>query len=118
MDEWSKAPFPVHDIHFLAGVRGAQHKKHFVAKCRCLPKGYKLIEPQKILPRLAAQKVLLRVFKNDVAIVLNKQGAIDPVRVAEGVLRQLRLRLVHAAYLADWCLCSQPTPTVTFSTPT
>ena len=28
MDPWHKTPFPLHDIHFLAGVRGAGNKGH------------------------------------------------------------------------------------------
>ncbi len=92
----------MYHIHFLAGVRGAQHKGHSVAKCLRFTKGYKLIGPEKILPRMAAQKEPLRAIKNDVvAIVPHKWLALDPVHLAEGVLRQPRLRLVHAAYPAD-----------------
>ena len=40
MDEWKKAPFPLHDIHFLAGVRGSENSGHATAKCLHFPKGY------------------------------------------------------------------------------
>lgn len=119
IDPWRKAPFPLHHIHFLAGVRAAQHKGHSVAKCRRSPKGYKLIGPEKILPRMAAQNVPLRAIRNDVvAIVPHKWLALDPVQLAEGVLRKTRLRLLHAAYPADRRFMLSAHSTVTFYAPT
>ena len=103
MDPWRKAPFPLHHIHFLAGVRAAQHKGHSVAKCRRSPKGYKLIGPERSSQEWPHRPCLfLRAIRDDVvAIVPHKWLALDPVHLAEGVLRQPRLRLVHAAYPAD-----------------
>ena len=36
-DSWKKAPYPLHDIHFLAGVRGSENNGHATAKCLHIP---------------------------------------------------------------------------------
>jgi protease YdgD len=102
MDPWRKTPFPLHDIHFLAGVRGAERKGHATAKCLHFPKNYEFVAPEKILPTMPAQKVPLSAFATDVvAMVLNEKLAVDPAPLADGVVAQPGLRLVHAAYPAD-----------------
>ena len=102
MNPWSKLPFPLHDIHFLNGVQGSENKGHATAKCLHFPKGYEFIVPEKILPTLPAQKVPLRAFATDmVAIVLNEKLTVAPVPLAEKIMPQPGLRLVHAAYPAD-----------------
>ena len=45
MDPWRKTPFPLHDIHFLAAVRGPANKGHSTAKCLHFPKDYEFIAP-------------------------------------------------------------------------
>jgi hypothetical protein len=50
MDPWAKAPYSLRSIHFLAGVRGARHKGHSVAKCLRFLQGYMFVPPEKILP--------------------------------------------------------------------
>jgi protease YdgD len=102
MDPWSKKPYPLHDIHFLAGVRRAQSKGHATAQCLHFPKNYQFVGPEKILPTLPAQKVPRHSFATDVVvIVLNTKLAVDPVSLAEGVIPEPRMRLVHVAYAAD-----------------
>jgi protease YdgD len=102
MDPWSKRPFALHDIHFLASVRGSENKAHSTAKCLHFPGGYEFVAPEKILPTMPAQKVSLRALVKDVvAIVLNEKLAVDPVPLAETTVVQPGLRLVHAAYPAD-----------------
>jgi protease YdgD len=101
MDPWRKAPWPLHDIHFLAGVRGPENKGQSTAKCLHFPRNYEFIPPEKILPTMPT-KVPLRAFFTDVvAIVLNDKLAVDPVPLAEGMTAESGLRLVHAAYPAD-----------------
>ena len=102
MDPWHKTPFPLHDIHFLAGVRGAGTKGHATARCLHFPKNYEFVAPKKILPTMPASKVPLRAFVTDVvAIVLDEKLAVDPAPLADSVVAQSGLRLVHAAYPAD-----------------
>jgi protease YdgD len=102
MDPWSKKPFPLHNIHFLAGVHGAEYKAHSTAKCLRFLRDYVFIPPEKYLPSLFVQKVRLEALLKDVAvIVLNDRLAVEPARVAEPVSLQPGLRLVHAAYPAD-----------------
>ena len=101
-EPWRKAPFPLHNIHFLAGVHGSENKGHAAAKCLHFPKGYEFVAPEKILPTMPAQKVPLRAFATDVvAIVLKEKIAVDPVPLAENIMLQPGLGLVHAAYPAD-----------------
>ena len=102
MNPWSKAPFPLHDIHFLAAVRGTENKGHSTAKCLHFPKGYEFVAPEQILPTTPSGKVPLRAFKSDVvAIVLNEKLPVEPVPLATGVMSHPGLPLVHAAYPAD-----------------
>lgn len=102
MDPWARQPFPSHNIHFLAGVRGPQNKGHATAKClRFLP-DYVFIPPQKILPSLFAQRVQSDALAKDVvAIVLSEGLPIAPAPIAKNLIPQPGLRLVHAAYPAD-----------------
>lgn len=102
MDPWSKKPYPSNNIHFLAGVRGAQHKGHATAKCLRFPKGYEFVASEKILPTMPAQKVPIRNFATDVVvIVLNENLAIQPASLDAGVEPAPGLRLVHLAFPAD-----------------
>ena len=102
MDPWRKAPFPLHDIHFLAGVRGAESKGHATPKCLHFLKNYEFVAPEKDSPTMPAQKVPLSAFATDVvAIVLNEKLAVDPAPLANGVVAHPGLPLVHAAYPAD-----------------
>ena len=51
---------------------------------------------------MPASKVPLRAFVTDVvAIVLDEKLAVDPAPLADSVVAQSGLRLVHAAYPAD-----------------
>ena len=44
VDPWRGKPFPLHDIHFLAGVRGGENKGHATAKCLRFPAAYRFQE--------------------------------------------------------------------------
>jgi protease YdgD len=84
IDAWKKAPYPLHDIHFLAGVRGSENKGHATAKCLHIPESYDSGDPT-----------------SDIAtIVLNQKLAIDPVPLAIAEPSS-DVALAHAAYAAD-----------------
>ncbi len=107
MDPWRKTPFPLHDIHFLAGVRGAERKGHATAKCLQFQKNYEFVAPEKILPTMLAQKVPLSAFATDVvAMVLNEKLAVDPAPLADGVVAQPGLRLVPRSITCRSAVCS------------
>jgi protease YdgD len=102
MNPWKKTPFLLRDIHFVAGVRGAEHKGHALAQCLRFPEGYEYVPPDKIRPTMPAQRAPMRAFLKDVvAIVLDQNLTVDPAPLAEGVAPQPRLHLVHAAYPRD-----------------
>jgi protease YdgD len=97
VDPWRKKPFPLHDIHFLAAARGNENKGHSTAKCLHFLKSYEFAAAE-----TGAQNVPLRAFSNDVAtIVLNEKLAVAPVGLADSVVANPGLQLVHAAYPAD-----------------
>jgi protease YdgD len=99
MNPWSKKPFPLDAIHFLAAVRGAESKGHSIAKCLHFPNGFEFIAPEKMFPARAVHEMPLRAFTKDVvAIVLDEKLAVDPVPLAEGIVASPTLSLVHAAY--------------------
>lgn len=98
MDQWKKVPHPLHQIHFLAGVRGSKHKGHATAKCLRFIEGYKYIPP----PRSRTASLPTEAFTKDVVIIeLSKKLTLDPAALAEGLELQSGLDLVHAAYSAD-----------------
>ena len=102
MDQWKKTPHLLRNIHFLAGVRGAEHKGHASAKCLHFLEDYEYVPPEKILPTMPAQKAPRRAFLKDVvAIVLDQSLTVDPAPLAEGVAPRPGLRLMHAAYAGD-----------------
>lgn len=102
MDPWKKSAFPLHDIHFLAGVRGEHNKGHSTAKCLRFLEGYELVAPKRILPTLPAQKIPISGFMKDVvAIVLTDRLSVNPASVETSVKPKPGLKLVHAAYPAD-----------------
>lgn len=95
MDPWSKKPYPLHDIHFLAAARANKNKGHSTAKCLHFPKGYDFAA-------IETGARPLQAFANDaVAIVLNEKLAVAPAALADGVVAGPELQLVHAAYPAD-----------------
>ena len=96
------APFPLRDIHFLAGVRGPDTKDHSTAKCLHFVTNYKIALPERFLPTPRISKAPLGAWARDiVTIVLQQELAVDPVPLAESVVPRARLELVHAAYAAD-----------------
>jgi protease YdgD len=102
MDPFKKAPFPLRDIHFLAGVRGSDNKGHETADCLHFPKNYSYVGPEKILPTMPAQHVPPEAFQTDaVAIVLKGALTVEPAPLAESVVPEPGLRLTHVAYPAD-----------------
>ena len=102
VDPWSRKPFPLHDIHFLAGVRRTESKGHATVQCLHFPENYQFIPPEKILPALPAQTVTMRSFLTDVVVmVLDTSLTVDPAPLAEGLSAQPGLRLAHVAYAAD-----------------
>jgi protease YdgD len=102
MDPWKKSPFPLHAVHFVAGIHTDSQKGHSIAKCLRFPKEYKYVAPDRILPRAPIQRVPLEAFRQDVvAIVLASKIAVEPAALARAVVGKPGQKLTHAAYPAD-----------------
>jgi protease YdgD len=102
MNPWKKTPYPLHDIHFVAGVRGEAIKGHAKARCLHFRKDYAFVPPEKILPSKPAQEVPISSFATDVvAIVLDRKLGVAPVPLAEDVTPEPGLPLLHVAYPMD-----------------
>jgi protease YdgD len=102
MNPWKKTPYPLHDIHFVAGVRGEAMKGHAKARCLHFLKDYTFVPPERILPTMPAQEVPLGSLSTDVvAIVLDRKLGVDPAPLAVGVTPEPGLPLLHVAYPAD-----------------
>ncbi len=101
MDPFRKAPFPLHDIHFLAAVRGSDNKGHETADCLHFPKDYVYVGPEKSRPR--CRHGGCRRSSS------NRRSGDRPERCAHGRsgafgqvgMPKPGLRLVHVAYPAD-----------------
>jgi hypothetical protein len=102
MSPWKKSPYPLHDIHFVAGVRGGAIKGHAKARCLHFPQDYIFVPPEKILPEMPAQEVRLDSFATDVvAIVLDRKLGVAPAPLAESPALRPGLPLLHVAYPMD-----------------
>jgi V8-like Glu-specific endopeptidase len=91
VDDWRAAPFPLHDIHFLAAVRGGENSGHSTAKCLHFRTDYKF-PAQGSEPDFATDMV---------EVVLNDKLDIEPMPIAANVAAVPGLSLIHAAYPAD-----------------
>jgi protease YdgD len=98
----NEQPYPLNDVHFLAGVRGGQSKGNSSARCFHFLPNYRYIAPKKYTPTLPTQNVPIEFFTNDVVvIVLDNKLQVDPAPIDEGVIPYPGLRLTHVAYPAD-----------------
>ncbi len=98
----SEQPFPLKEVHFLAGVRGGENKGSASAQCLHFLPGYRYVAPNKYTPDLLTQKVTTQFFTNDVVvIVLDNKLQVDPAPIDESVISRPGLRLTHVAYPAD-----------------
>ena len=100
MNPASHEPFPLGEIHFLAGVRGGENKGSATALClRFLP-DYRYVPPSGFTA--TGQKYPIEAFTRDVAvIVLKNKLEVDPAPIDEGAVGEPGLRLTHVAYPAD-----------------
>ena len=100
MNPSSHKPFPLSEIHFLAGVRGEVNRGTAPALClRFLP-DYRYVPPSGFTA--TGQKYPIEAFTRDVAvIVLKNRLEVDPAPIDEGAVGEPGLRLTHVAYPAD-----------------
>lgn len=85
IDRFRGSPFPVHDIHFLAGVHLDMNLGHSKAKCLNFPPGFRRG----------------KVSTDIATIVLAHPLAVDPVALAGPEPFREDRPLIHAAYPAD-----------------
>jgi protease YdgD len=103
MDPWRRQPFPRHQIHFLAGVRGSAWLGHSTAKCLTFTPEYEYVGPRKVLPSLPFQRVPRRAFTQDMVLITLKDQLKDiaPVKLDRAKAQASDISLVHASYAAD-----------------
>lgn len=96
MDDAKAKAHPLHNIHFVAGVRGDKNLGHGKAKCLRFLRGYTYV------PLRSAGGVPLSALYQDVAaIILATKLTIEPAGVANPRTREPGEALVHAAYPND-----------------
>jgi tetratricopeptide (TPR) repeat protein len=104
MDPWKRKPWPLHNIHFLAGVKRSQRLGHSTAKCLHFPPAYEYVGPTKINPNLPWQNVMRRSFIRDIVLIVLKDSLEDilPLQIEKraGKLPTFTT-LIHASYPAD-----------------
>ena len=104
MDPGRRKPFPLHQIHFLAGVRGSTWLAHSTAKCLHFDSEYEYVGPSKILPSLPFQEVPRRAFLQDIVLIVLKEelnNNLAPLEIDRAEGESSDLSLVHASYSAD-----------------
>ena len=85
MDPWHRKPFPVHHIHFLAGVRRSTWLGHSTAKClHFLPDYESAGQP----------------FSKDVVLITLNDSLeqVAPLELDRNAAQESDVSLVHAAY--------------------
>ena len=100
MDPWSHKPFPLHQIHFLAGVRGSSWLGHSTAKCLHFSPDYEYVGPS---GSLSSQAVPQRAFLRDVVLIVLQDDLsnITPLELDRAEVQSSDISLVHASYPAD-----------------
>lgn len=102
IDHRRQSAFPLHDIHFLVGVRGSTFVAHATAKCLKFPGGDPFVKPDPSHSGLLSVNGALSPTSLDIAaIVLTNKFNIAPVGLADNASARPGLRLVHASYAAD-----------------
>jgi hypothetical protein len=103
MDPWRRKFVPLHQIHFVAGVRASGWLGHSTAKCLHFAPGYEYVGPNKILPSLPFQDVPRGAFSHDVALIVLKDDLnnVAPLELDRAELWSSGVPLVHASYAAD-----------------
>lgn len=103
MDSWRRKPFPLHQIHFVAGVRGSDWLGHSTAKCLHFSPGYEYVGPSKILPSLPFQDVPRGSLSRDMVLMVLKDDLnnIAPLELHRDEIQSSDISLVHASYPAD-----------------
>ncbi|CAN1721326.1 protease YdgD [Hyphomicrobium sp. 1Nfss2.1] len=101
IDSWKAAPYPLHDIHFLAGLRRESYLGHATAKCLHFLPGYQL--PEKALSARAASEFasLHQEGTDVVAIVLTDRLDVATVPLAKSSDVAPGTWLTYAGYPAD-----------------
>jgi protease YdgD len=103
VDPWKGVPYPLKDIHFLAGVRGATREGHAVAKCLRFgaDTNFGHRNDGSGLAR-TGPSVSAHDLKTDaVALILDRELAAAPAPLADVFAGAPGLELIHAAYPAD-----------------
>jgi protease YdgD len=101
VDAWKAAPVPLHDIHFLPGLRGGSYLAHATAKCLHFFPGYQPADKAQSA-RAAEEYANVQQEGTDVvAIVLNEKLDLAPVPVAKPAAVAPGLWLTYAGYPAD-----------------
>jgi hypothetical protein len=103
MNPWDRKPFPLHQIHFVAGVRGSDWLGHSTAKCLHFSPGYEYIGPSKVLPNLPFGAVPRHALSRDVVLIVLKDelNNIAPLELDRAEIQTSDVSLVHASYAAD-----------------
>lgn len=89
-------PFPLRDIHFLAGVRGPTNKGHATARCLRFPLGH----PPAPAPS-SGRSSLAALAGDSAIIVLNAALDVEPAPLAAVAKPEPGLALTHVAYPGD-----------------
>jgi protease YdgD len=100
MDPRRRKPFPLHQIHFLAGVRRSSWMAHSTAKCLQFPADYEYVAPTR---SRVSPKVPQGSLRTDIVFIVleNALTEIAPLKIDHADSRIANLSLVHASYAAD-----------------
>ena len=103
MDPWRGKPFPLHQIHFLAGVKGSGWLGHSTAKCLHFPHEYAYVGPSKSLPSLPFQSVPRSALLRDTVLIVLKDDInnVPPLQIDRSKRQGSEVALVHASYPSD-----------------
>jgi V8-like Glu-specific endopeptidase len=102
MDPWRGTPFPLSQLHFLAGVRGSKWLGHSTAKCLHFLPEYTYAVPSKISPSRSLQRMPPDTLSRDVVVVVLSDPLVNvaPLELNREEVQGTEIALVHASYSA------------------
>ena len=103
IDPWKLVPYPLKDIHFLAGARGSTREGHAVAKCLRFgaDRSFGHRDDGSDTARTGSSVSADALKEDAVALILDRELAVAAAPLADEFFGAPGLELIHAAYPAD-----------------
>ena len=101
INPWSWKPYPLHQLHFLAGVRGSSWLGHSTAKCLHFPAEYEYVGRENYSNPTSKGSSGCLCARCGADRVEDDVNDIPSLELDSGAMQNSDVTLVHASYPAD-----------------